>query len=474
MDVSSYQEAINWQKVSKTDIKFAILRCHQRFGIDDCFVRNVKGCVAYKIPFGVYKLSYANNESEAISEAEAVIKVLQDAGLKELELPVFYDLEWEGQWNFNNGLIERITFAFLNAIEAAGYRPAIYCNVDWYSNKLTNKLKSKYPLWIASYPFNDNGTIVGRLRPERCDIWQYSKNGRVDGVPGNVDLDIMYTDLFNSKTEETVVIDPLPTVDDVLTLANTWLGKNEADGSHRPIIDLYNSYFPLARGYKVQYTDSWCDTFISALFIFFDAVDLIGGTECGVEEHIKKFKAIGIWIEDGTIVPERGDIICYNWDSNTQPNDGYADHIGIVESVGNDGTFTVIEGNYSDAVKRRVINVGNGNIRGFARPKYMKASKPDKPTIVITPPVNKKSNEEIAREVLSGKWGNGVDRKNRLEAAGYNYVKVQNKVNDLIIEDTAKEVIAGKWGNGEDRRKALEAAGFNYNKVQSKVNELLK
>lgn len=72
-------------------------------------------------------------------------------------------------------------------------------------------------------------------------------------------------------------------------------------------------------------------TTVSAAFIKAGAVDLIGGTECGVEEHVKLFKKAGIWIEDGTITPEKGDIVVFNWDDATQPNDGYSDHIGVTK-----------------------------------------------------------------------------------------------------------------------------------------------
>ena len=95
----------------------------------------------------------------------------------------------------------------------------------------------------------------------------------------------------------------------------------------------------------------------------------------------------------------------------------------------------------------------------------------------------KKSNEEIAKEVLDGKWGNGAERKNALTKAGYNYNEIQLLVNKLtkkpIItkksnEEVAKEVIQGKWGNGSARRKNLEGAGYNYNEIQILVNKLLK
>lgn len=174
-----------------------------------------------------------------------------------------------------------------------------------------------------------------------------------------------YYNRFASKGDGSVSV----TADKILDIYKSWLGYSEANGKHKKIVDLYNSHKPLARGYAVKYSDSWCDTCLSAAFIKAGAVALIGGTECGVEEHIKIFKSAGIWIEDGTITPRPGDIICYNWNDSTQPNDGYADHIGIVESVSGN-MITTIEGNYKDAVGRRTIAVGNGQIRGYARPRY--------------------------------------------------------------------------------------------------------
>lgn len=158
------------------------------------------------------------------------------------------------------------------------------------------------------------------------------------------------------------------TAQDILNVMRSWLGFSEANGKFKQIIDLYNSVKPLPRGYKVQYSDEWCDTTVSAAGIKAGCSDLIG-RECGCEEHIKIFNQMGIWIEDGTIVPKPGDIILYAWSKNTQPNNNRAQHIGIVESVSG-GQITVIEGNKSEAVARRVLSVGNGNIRGYARPKY--------------------------------------------------------------------------------------------------------
>jgi len=259
------------------------------------------------------------------------------------------------------------------------------------------------------------------------------------------------------------------TADALISVLESWIGYSEYNGKHKTIIDIYNNHKPLALGYKVKYTDSWCDVTVSAGAIKSNNVDIIG-TECGCERHIAIFKEKGIWIEDGTITPKRGDIILYNWDDSVQPNDGFSDHIGVVVSVSGN-QIKVIEGNKGNAVSYRYITVGNGNIRGYARPKYTGSS--------TSTPSTGKFVEEVAREVLAGKWGNGDDRKNRLEAVGYHYSQVQAKVNELStpttsksIEQVAKEVLAGTWGNGDDRKNRLTAAGYDYNAVQAKVNEL--
>ena len=96
-----------------------------------------------------------------------------------------------------------------------------------------------------------------------------------------------------------------------------------------------------------------------------------------------------------------------------------------------------------------------------------------------TETTDKKSVDELAQEVIDGKWGDGEDRKKRLEAAGYNYNAVQNRVNEMLakpkksVTEVAKDVINGKYGNGDERKKKLEAEGYDYDQVQAKVNQLL-
>ena len=93
---------------------------------------------------------------------------------------------------------------------------------------------------------------------------------------------------------------------------------------------------------------------------------------------------------------------------------------------------------------------------------------------------DKKTVDELAEEVIDNKWGNGKDRKDRLEKAGYDYDAVQDRVNEILsrnnkksVTEVAKNVVAGKYGNGEERKRKLEAEGYNYDTVQAKVNQLL-
>lgn len=257
----------------------------------------------------------------------------------------------------------------------------------------------------------------------------------------------------------------------VVNQAKAWFGYNEANGSHKKIIDIYNNHKPLARSYKVKYTDSWCATFVSAVAVKLGYTKIIP-TECSCNQMIKGFQKIGRWCEKDAHVPKAGDVIFYDWqDSGKGDNKGSSDHVGIVEKVEGD-TITVIEGNKNDAVGRRNIAVNGRYIRGFGVPAYTTQSSAPSQTAS-----NKKDITTIAKEVLAGKWGNGESRKNRLKSAGYNYSKVQQKVNELCgqksVTEVAKEVIQGKWDNGSDRKTKLEQAGYNYSSVQAKVNRLL-
>lgn len=151
--------------------------------------------------------------------------------------------------------------------------------------------------------------------------------------------------------------------------AQKYLGCCESDGTHQKIIDQYNAHEPLALGYKVQYSDSWCSTFVSSMAIECGLTDIIP-TECGCERHIGLFQNIGCWEERDDIVPLPGDLIFYDWQQKT-PGDatGWSDHVGIV--VGTKWPFLkVIEGNKDDSVSYRILLLDDIHIRGYAQPDF--------------------------------------------------------------------------------------------------------
>ena len=156
----------------------------------------------------------------------------------------------------------------------------------------------------------------------------------------------------------------------VLKAASSLIGVETGSPEHLKLVRDYNSVHPLPVGYPVKNTDDWCDVFVTTVFQREGLSHLIG-RECGVERHIQIFKNLGIWNENGASTPKSGDIITFNWDQDSQPNNGFADHIGIVEYVEN-GLIHTIEGNsgYVGTVKRNVYRIGHGNIRGFATPRY--------------------------------------------------------------------------------------------------------
>jgi len=157
----------------------------------------------------------------------------------------------------------------------------------------------------------------------------------------------------------------------VVKTAQTYLGCRESDGSHRKIIDGYNAHKPLARGYHVKYTDSWCATFVSFVAVKCGITDIMP-TECSCGAMIELYKKLGRWKENDAYRPEAGDVIMYDWDDNGKGDcTGYPEHVGIVTAV-NGKEMTVIEGNKNDSVSYRKLPVNGRFIRGYCLPDYAK------------------------------------------------------------------------------------------------------
>ena len=155
----------------------------------------------------------------------------------------------------------------------------------------------------------------------------------------------------------------------VLDIARKHMGVEMGTREHKKIVDAYNSVDPKPVGYTATYDDDWCDIFVTTVFQQAGLSDLIG-RECGVQPHIGIMEKKGIW--KGKTQPKVGDIVTFDWDGG-----GWADHIGIVESV-NNGVITTIEGNsalYAGStantkVNRKTYNWNSSYIKGYARPAY--------------------------------------------------------------------------------------------------------
>lgn len=160
----------------------------------------------------------------------------------------------------------------------------------------------------------------------------------------------------------------------VVETAKAWHGRRESNGTHKVIIDVYNAHSPLARGYKVTYSDFWCATFVSAVACLCKITDILP-TECSCYYMIDLFKKLGRWQEADGYKPQPGDILFYDWqDDGKGDNTGVPDHVGIVCSVSGN-TMQIIEGNLDNAVGYRTLQVNGKNIRGYGLPDYASKAK---------------------------------------------------------------------------------------------------
>ena len=210
----------------------------------------------------------------------------------------------------------------------------------------------------------------------------------------------------------------------IVSVAKSYIGACGGSSAHADVLHYFNSVKP--DGYTAKKSDPWCAEFVSAC-----AIQAFGKAtakkyfplSAACVYIINKAKKLNIWIESDKYIPEAGDWILYDWnDTGKGDNKGQPDHVGIVEYY-NAGYIHVIEvnmGSGSGKCGRRKLRIDGRYIRGFVAPDYDRIR------------VNKKTNEDIAKEVIAGKWGNGRERKERLTAAGYDYNKIQSIVNELL------------------------------------------
>lgn len=261
----------------------------------------------------------------------------------------------------------------------------------------------------------------------------------------------------------------------VVQTARGYLGSKEADGSHRKIIDGYNAHKPLARGYLVKYTDAWCATFVSFVSIACGLTDIMP-TECGCGAMIDLYKKKGRWQENDAYRPQPADIIMYDWDDNGAGDcTGYPEHVGFVEEV-NGNTITVIEGNISDKVGERKVQVNGRYIRGYCLPDYAsKASSVPSASVPSGKPSS--GSDSSAEQVYTVKTGDTLSKiaakfgTTYQKLASYNGIANPNKINvgqKIKIPGSGVKTYTVKKG---DSLWAIAAAqlgdGSRYNEIKT-------
>lgn len=212
----------------------------------------------------------------------------------------------------------------------------------------------------------------------------------------------------------------------IIKVGKSYIGSAKGSKNHSELVSIFNSVKP--DGYTLKISDAWCAGGLSAF-----AIQAFGKgvaktyfpLSAGCPMMITKAKKLGIWVEADNRVPVIADWILYDWDdSGKGDNTGSPDHVGMVVEV-NGSTIKVLECNHHNSVGYREIKVNGRYIRGYVSPNYAAVAR------ALTKDTPKKSNTDIAKEVLQGKWGNGDERRKKLEAAGYNYSAIQAEVNRL-------------------------------------------
>lgn len=369
IDVSKWQGNIDWKKASK-QIDFAMIRAGYGSVLsqkDTKFESNYNGCKANNVPVGAYWYNYAKTVDAAKQEAKVCIQVLKN---HDLDYPVFYDVEEQSVLALGRTKVSAITKAFLNELEAAGYRVGIYSMLSALNNYFSDDLLNTYDVWLAHV----NVKKTSYKKPYA--IWQYSWVGKIDGISGDVDCNYCYKDYSIIKDDPATVEVPasqnvVPTLESV---ARDVIAGKYGNGAAR-----------VSALQKAGYNSSNVQAAVNA-------------------------------IVSGKTIPNL---------SLTEPNKPVQNTVVTLESVARD----VIAGKYGNGSARvQSLTKAGFNAQNVQYAVNAILAGKSVPNLSLY----KKSVEAIAKEVIQGKWGSGTTRKKKLEAAGYNYSAVQTYVNRLM------------------------------------------
>lgn len=296
IDVSEWQGTIDWKKVAAAGYSCALLRAgfgRSQTQKDKEFENNVKNAGAAGVKLGVYWYSYAEDKADAVKEAKACLSVLKG---KKLQLPVFFDMEEASMTKLGKTKLTEMAKAFCDEVIKGGFRAGVYSNPNWFSNYLNYaELKKLYPIWLAQYykePQYD------------CDVWQYTSEGKVGGIIGNVDLNIIMneglieTDKEEIKTFETALLQALLRQAYAQGLTKTFV--KSVDDKYSELMDTALVECGKSLGYKNP--DSKLDLkFISELEHQINVIRIQKETELKAQLSAEKAKLLGDVNGDGKV-----------------------------------------------------------------------------------------------------------------------------------------------------------------------------
>lgn len=256
IDVSTWQGTIDWDKVKKAGIDFAIIRCGWgTTGVDNQFHRNMKEARRVGIKVGVYLYSYAHGVAEAQAEAKHCLDLVREYG--KLDMPIYYDEEESYQYS----RAKELAIAFCTVIENAGYWAGVYSSSSKWQGPL--KGMDRYTKWVANWGNNSRPAHnAGKPNVSGCDLHQYSSVGNVSGISGDVDMNELYrTSLFDEiagKSSDKPA--PKPKKTNAQVAVEVWEGKwgtgderkkrlTEAGYDYDAIQDIVNQTEPEGSGY---------------------------------------------------------------------------------------------------------------------------------------------------------------------------------------------------------------------------------
>lgn len=212
IDVSDNQGAINWSKVKAAGVQFAVLRSTRGSGDPDKYLAsNIKGCLESGIPFTFYKYMYATTTAKAQQEAKRVIEVLQSYGIvPSKSVKIWADVEDKTLKALSTAALTNIVKAFKEVILASGFGFGLY--MGKYDYEIGEVDTKQFPddIWIARYyngytamalSQNPNEKYKPTVNAGKLWGWQYTSSGKVDGISGNVDLDVCYHDIKAVEVE---------------------------------------------------------------------------------------------------------------------------------------------------------------------------------------------------------------------------------------------------------------------------------